>query len=75
MKMSLYLPSIFLFLFKGSTNYMIHMSGMYALNKLRETFGVPKISDMIFDTSDYLIYHLKILFRKVNSRELKMSSK
>lgn len=47
-------------------NYMIHMSGMYSLNKLRQAFGVQKISNMIYDTSDYLIYHLKILFRKVN---------
>lgn len=48
----------------GNPNYMIHLSGMYALNKLREAYGAKRIADMIYDSTDYLIYHLKILFRK-----------
>lgn len=52
--------------FAGSSNYMIHLAGVYALNQIKISQQLETISDLIHQNSDYLTYYINKSLKTVS---------
>lgn len=48
----------------GSSHYMIHSAGVYALTKLQSALNLNSISELIFQNADYITFHVNRSLRK-----------
>lgn len=50
----------------GSSHYMIHSAGAYALSKLKSALQLSSITELIYQNADYIIFHVNKSLRKAN---------
>lgn len=50
----------------GSSRYMIHSAGIYALSKLKYALNLPSITELIFQNADYISFHVNKSLRKAD---------
>lgn len=48
----------------GSSHYMIHSAGLFALNKLTAAFNLNSIPQLIYSNADYISYHINVTLKR-----------
>lgn len=53
----------------GSSHYMIHSAGIYALMSLQAALNLNSISELIFQNADYISFHVNRSLRKADESQ------